>query len=86
MKKTKHWSEALDSALAECGVDKICLDKPGEDWFRIKDMMQKTGLGETGARKLIEKLLKQGKIEKKMFKVRNSQDQKIYPAPHYRFL
>jgi hypothetical protein len=86
MKKTKSWVDSLDKALADCGVDKISQDHPGQDWFRLCDFMKETGMGETGARRTISKLLELGKIEKKLFKIRNAADQKIYPTPHYRFL
>lgn len=86
MKKTKNWIASLNKALAECGVDKISVDSPSEEWFRLQDLIKETGRGETGARKMIDKLLKQGKLEKKLFKIRSSQEEKIYPTPHYRFV
>jgi hypothetical protein len=84
MKKTKHWSEALEGAMAEFGIYTATSEPVSSEWFRADELMKQTGKGDSSCRHLIRRLIESNKLEKKFFKIKRESG-KIIPTPHYRF-
>ncbi len=71
-----EWSKAIDQMVS--------VNPPGPEWVTIYQLEEELRIGYTTARRLVNKMMKQGKAELKWFPIKTGATKVERPVPHYR--